>query len=591
MTLLSHLLEVSLGTGAVILLLLLLRPVLERFCSARWRCWVWLVLAVRLALPWSWSGPWSPLHVTLPNRGETSIASAATEKYSMEMSVGDEVTYLEMGTGAWTVDTGLEYGTELAPLEGTGFSAGVDQTVGHNLDVSALLLLLWAAGAVGMLLWHTLAYLRFAKRVRRWSRPAGQYEGIPVVECLAAETPLLLGWLRPTIVLPRGMEGEDRDFAQLHEYTHDRRGDLWRKLLLLVANALHWFNPLAWLLRRAGERDLEMACDEAVLEGKDLEYRQRYGAALLHTVTARAGAEGALTTGFAQGMGGLRRRFAALVDGKHRPLGRSALAVAIVLALVGSALASCSEGAEVEAQDSATTTVLPAASEPPTWETTLQPGTQITTEEPEIWDFMGGCVLQGYDLEERTIEVLWVETTGSGLLYARTAENLPQETLPLANEVQLAWDGSGGLAEFLAWPSVSGESLVLFCEKNEAGEVTEMGWVPCVGSHWTGVVWAQCGTWDGENRTFTFQPLTVDLTSRTWSAREDGWWSLPLGENPMLPPISLYDNGSTLSEETYLHSVFREEPLENSQGDCLLRLTVVDNAIVEALWMTPYQAA
>lgn len=588
MTLLSHLLEVSLGTGAVILLLLLLRPVLERFCSARWRCWIWLVLALRLALPWSWSGPWSPLRVTLPHPSETPVGSPATEAYGMEVSAGDAITDLEMGTGAWTVDTGVEYDADLAPLEGTGFSAGVDRAAARNLDVSALLLLLWAAGAVGMLLWHILAYLRFAKRVRRWSRPAGQYEGIPVVECLAVETPLLLGWLRPAIVLPRGMEGEDREFALLHEYTHFCRGDLWRKLLLLAANALHWFNPLAWLLRRAGERDLEMACDEAVLEGTDLEYRQRYGAALLHTVTAHAGAEGALTTGFAQGMGGLRRRFAALVDGKHRPLGRSALAVAIVLALAGSTLASCSEPSETAIQDSVSS--VPVASEPPAWETTLQPGIQITTKEPEIWDFMGGCVLQGYDLEARTIEVLWVETTGSGLLYARTAEDLPQETLPLAHEVQLAWDGSGDLAEFLAWPSVSGESLVLFCEQNEAGEVTEMGWVPCLGSHWTGVVWARCGTWDGENRIFTFQPLNVDPTSRTWSAREDGWWSLPLGENPMLPPVSLYNNGTPFSEEAYLRSVFREEPLENSQGDCLLRLTVVDHAIVEALWMTPYQA-
>ncbi len=589
MTLLSHLLEVSLGTSAVILLLLLLRPVLERFCSARWRCWVWLVLALRLALPWSWSGPWSPLHVTFPDPGETPAYSPVTEEYSMEMSVGDEVTYLELGTGEWTVDTGVESRTDLAPLEGTGFSAGVDRAAEHSLNVGALLFLLWAAGAVGMLLWHTLAYLRFAKRVRRWSRPAGQYEGIPVVECLAAETPLLLGWLQPTIVLPRGMEGEDRDFALLHEYTHCGRGDLWRKLLLLVANALHWFNPLVWLLRRAGERDLEMACDEAVLEGKDLEYRQRYGAALLHTVTARAGAEGALTTGFAQGMGGLRRRFAALVDGKHRPLGRSVLAVAIVLALAGSALASCSEGPQAAVQDSVTP--IPAASEPPVGETALQPGSQITMEEADIWSFLGGCVLQGYNLEERTIEVLWVETTGSGLLYARTAEDLPQETLHLASQVRLDWDGNGNLAEFLAWPSVSGESLVLFCERNEAGEVTEMGWVPCFGSCWTGVVWARYGTWDGESRTFTFQPLAVDQVTRTWSAREDGWWSLSLGENPMLPPISLYNNGTTFSEEAYLRSVFREEPLENSQGDCLLRLTVVDNAIVEALWMTPYQPA
>ncbi len=475
MSLFSHWAELSLGTGAVILLLLLLCPLLERYSPARWRCWVWLILATRLMLPWSLSGPWSPFQLFLPGPTERPIPTAAVESALLE---GD----------ALQTDGETE---ELILMEGTGASeipgAAVENAA---FSTGEALALVWVLGTVAMLGWHSFAYLHFARRVRRWSRPAGHYEGVPVVECLAAESPLLLRFRNPTIVLPRGMEGEDRAFALLHEYTHCRRGDLWRKLFLLCANALHWWNPAAWLLRRAGERDIEMACDEAVLEGKDLEYRRRYGEALLHTLTAPMGAAGAMTTGFALGMGGLKKRFAALVEERSRPFGRSSLALALCLALLGGTLVSCSEAAGGELES------LRPSPDTPVWEGAPVPS-QIPTETP------------------------------------------PAE----------------------------------------------------VESSWSGVVWARCGTWDGEAQTFTFQPLTVDEENRTWTALEEGTWTLTLGEDASLPPISMPDNGMEFDEETYLKNVFRAEPLENSEGDCLLRMTVVDGAIVEAQWVTPYQAA
>lgn len=575
----SHWAEVSLGTGAVILLLLLLRPLLERACPARWRCWVWLILAARLVLPWSLSGPWSPFQLFLPGNAQRPTPTAAVES-SAEMTIQNDgmVQYFEADT--------IQPGTADTELIAQEWAVVTDEEVmperGGELPPGAILLLLWGLGTAAVAGIHAVAYVRFARRVRRWSRPAGVYEELPVVECLAAETPLLLGFLHPTIVLPRGMEGEDREFALLHEYTHFRRGDLWRKLLLLAANALHWWNPAVWLLRRAAERDIEMACDEDVLAGKDLEYRQRYGQALLHTITGSMGAAGAMTTGFALGMKGLKQRFAALVEERRRPLGRSSLALALCLALLGGTLVSCSEEAPGVVES------LQPTADVQHWE---EPPIPSATPETELWNWEIGYLLQGYDLEERTIEVFPVETSGSGMLSARLPEDAVGEKLTLAEEVELHWEGSGGLADFLAWPAVSGESWVLFCEWDQGGAVRAMSWAPCQGGSWDGVAWARCGTWDGEAQTFQFDPLVVDPDARTWKEREKGPWMFSLSGKAQLPPISLPSNGGELDRETYLQTVFRAEPLENSEGDCLLRLTVVDGAIVEAQWLTPYQAA
>ena len=90
-----------------------------------------------------------------------------------------------------------------------------------------------------------------------------------------------MGFRAPVIVLPQGLEGEEREFALLHEYTHFVRRDLWYKLLLTAANALHWFNPAAWWLLERLDRSCELACDETVCRGWDQARRARYGQLLL----------------------------------------------------------------------------------------------------------------------------------------------------------------------------------------------------------------------------------------------------------------------------------------------------------------------
>ena len=45
--------------------------------------------------------------------------------------------------------------------------------------------------------------------------------------------------------------------------------------------SLLWFQPFIYLLKAVGYRDVEVACDEAVVEGRDMEERKEYGYALL----------------------------------------------------------------------------------------------------------------------------------------------------------------------------------------------------------------------------------------------------------------------------------------------------------------------
>lgn len=65
---LSGLFEVSLTMGAVTALLLILSPVWKRRFRPQWRCWAWLLVALRLAVPFNVSLPRAPVVLEAPPR-------------------------------------------------------------------------------------------------------------------------------------------------------------------------------------------------------------------------------------------------------------------------------------------------------------------------------------------------------------------------------------------------------------------------------------------------------------------------------------------------------------------------------------------
>lgn len=139
---------------------------------------------------------------------------------------------------------------------------------------SAVLAAVWLAAALALAAWFLWSHLRFRRScadslpcrdsfVRDWphSRPIQ----IRTSDRIAA--PLTYGILRPVILLPSGMDWQDRAALSCileHEYQHIRRFDTLRKALLAAALCLHWFNPLVWALYVLSNRDMELACDEAV---------------------------------------------------------------------------------------------------------------------------------------------------------------------------------------------------------------------------------------------------------------------------------------------------------------------------------------
>ena len=273
----------TLGGGAAILLLLLLARLTGRRYGARWRCWIWLLLALRLAVP-------VPL---LPNRPAQTAPIQLT-------APRDPVIYHYTPMAA---ETGQgQTPPAVTPPAGTAADAAAPAE-GFSLTLGQVLFVLWLAGGLAVLGWNGLSHLRFRRWLARWGRPVESPELLRAYNalgdalglnrrprlavCPGLEVPMLAGLFRPALLLPEGqVSGELLHYALLHELTHYRRRDIWLKALMLWVCAVHWFNPLVWLMARAVERDTELACDEGAAGRLPAGERAEYGRAILEAAAA-----------------------------------------------------------------------------------------------------------------------------------------------------------------------------------------------------------------------------------------------------------------------------------------------------------------
>lgn len=96
----------------------------------------------------------------------------------------------------------------------------------------------------------------------------GIENGVPVFASDLVSVPLVLGLFQPKLVVPpvffKWPEDRQRSVI-LHELAHVKRRDNLTHFLIQVACALHWFNPVAWLLKHRFLMGREMACDQLVI--------------------------------------------------------------------------------------------------------------------------------------------------------------------------------------------------------------------------------------------------------------------------------------------------------------------------------------
>ncbi len=347
-TFLLNLLKTSLLGSLAVLTMLALKPLWRERYRAKTRCWLWLCLAVFLLLPVDFSLENAPVQAAPPKDYTLFVGTDKTTVMATDNLFGD-MAESSGQTPAEVRDAIIE-----RPV------TNPEQKTTRYIPVTALLFGGYLAGAAAFLLYQGGCYVHFRHTVRRWKRDVARADyaamlsdtardlGVSAPEmivCEAVTTPAVTGLLRPRLLLPHERyDVQELRYILRHELCHLKRRDMLFKLVLLAANAMHWFNPIVYLMLRQADEDIELACDSAATDDLDRAERAAYSRTLLAAVQSNVRALPA-TTCFGGTVERLKRRITNVL-GAQKKRGLSVVALVLALTLAAGCAVSWGERAQ-----------------------------------------------------------------------------------------------------------------------------------------------------------------------------------------------------------------------------------------------------
>lgn len=334
--------EISISISLLIAALLLFAPLLNKRYAAKWKYWIWVLLALRLILPFHGADV-GALADSLLHAGSRSAMRSG------ERDV-DSFPEQTVPQGRIVIGIPAQMTIPIAPP-----SEGSERHI-TPLDVTAYI---WMAGCLTFVLVHLISYLHYKRQALRRGNAVTDNEilrrvfqlkrelrikgSVRIIEYPEAASPMMIGFLEPVLILPEiRYDPVEQYFILKHELVHLKRRDVYVKLLLVAANAVHWFNPLVWIMQKEAAVDMELSCDERVTQGADHAVRKAYTETLLSTLHRGCAGRTVLSTQFYGGKQIMKKRFQNILRKTGKKNGAVILMCSLLLTVSLGTLVGCS---------------------------------------------------------------------------------------------------------------------------------------------------------------------------------------------------------------------------------------------------------
>ncbi|MCL2580273.1 MAG: hypothetical protein FWE32_09650 [Oscillospiraceae bacterium] len=310
----------SITMSALALLYMALTPLLAKRYSEKSRYYVWLIIVIGLIIPFR--PGWGSSFISVDIPGETAMPILQIENGYVE----NETPF-----------------TILLPAENAPLPSALS-----NISWWQTAAAVWLVGLLIFLAFHAIKHYRFIKTVKRWSEhitdegqlatlqslksEMGISKQICLYHCSSVGSPIMTGFIKPQIFLPKAnFSGDELRFVLKHELVHFKRKDLYYKCLVLVATAIHWFNPVLYLMARAVNVHCELSCDAETIRNTDADTRRHYSETIIGVVRYQSKLKTALSTNFYGGKKDMKKRIFAIMDTGKKKTGIVIVCMALVI--------------------------------------------------------------------------------------------------------------------------------------------------------------------------------------------------------------------------------------------------------------------
>ncbi len=300
--------SVSLVAG----LILIVKNIFKDKLTPRWQYGIWILLILRIFLPVK-----ADKFVLLPFGIYLEMIKNYIEKFL---------------SSAYT-----------QPLTATDVSSVVPYFSSAPKSITDVLFVIYVLGIVVCLCHYLFSYIKLRLVLKKGNdisaekRIALQHilsenkiKNIKVISVKGINSAFICGIFSPVLALPSERETDEK--ILLHEMMHLKHLDSLQNLLWCFLRCLHWCNPFMHYIFNIVGNDMEMLCDQRVLEKLEGEERREYGVLLLNEVNQKY-ARMPGTTSVSNGGKNISRRIEAIVRFKKYPKGMALVSVCIAIIL------------------------------------------------------------------------------------------------------------------------------------------------------------------------------------------------------------------------------------------------------------------
>lgn len=320
-------LSLSLSGSILAIIIFAMKPLIKNRFSKSIQYYIWIVVLLRLILPFSFEGS------IMNNVFYGEQTSRAISSQSLVLPTDGTNGSISNSSRLTNVQENLANGV---------YNGDTDHGRFYQDLFNQYALYLWLFGVIIALAANLTGYARFSKYLKRANKPATDEQNriltallnrrynVRLIRNRFVTTPLLIGILRPCIIIPDIHFNEKQlKYVLLHEISHLKRFDIRVKWLTMIATSIHWFNPLMYFIKKEINYSCELACDEAVIKNLNPAEKQDYGDTLISVVSEHKYPAGVLQATMSEEKETLKERLVAIM--KYNKKSKSIILLSIVL--------------------------------------------------------------------------------------------------------------------------------------------------------------------------------------------------------------------------------------------------------------------
>ncbi|MBR4781186.1 MAG: hypothetical protein IK014_07505 [Lachnospiraceae bacterium] len=295
------LLNLSISAGMLVLLVFAFRLFLKRY-SRRAVCLLWIVVALRLIIPFSFESRFSIMpsgdFVSTVISDEESRNGTTTNTVKTSDNVGasdinktDNNTLLAQTVSENETRNSNPDNSTMINMYPSENNSDMDTLIINGFFNTErfwkMLSVVWLFGVTAILLYIIIGYVR----IRKLTSESVLYNELGIDNvfiCNRIDTAFIFGIINPRIYLPERLDRTQSENIVAHELMHIKRRDYVWKLIGFILLMVYWFNPVMWLAYVLFCRDIEFACDEQVISKMNISQIKDYSDTLLLCSTDRS---------------------------------------------------------------------------------------------------------------------------------------------------------------------------------------------------------------------------------------------------------------------------------------------------------------